>query len=73
MVTLQQLEARLDNLQRAFEQAMRNQIPLTEKTDYASASVEPMNNRMTEEEERQVKARSDIDYIAIMTEIDLDE
>ena len=39
MSTLQQLEARLNNLERAFLQSQRNQVPITGKTDTAYGKV----------------------------------
>lgn len=48
MATLQQLEARLDNLQRAFEQAMKNQVPLTAKTDNADGKIPAMDKQIAD-------------------------
>ena len=37
---INKLKARLDNLQKAFEQAQRNQVPVTAKTDDTAIKVE---------------------------------
>ena len=43
-----ELKKRLDNLQRAFEQSQRNQVPLTAKTDDASGAIPQINEKIDE-------------------------
>lgn len=46
MKRVESLEVRLDNLQKAFEQAMRNQVPITERVDTTSHKVDALDEKV---------------------------
>lgn len=61
------LESRLNNLQKAFEQAMKNQVPITEKTDDNKSEVETVKKQTEVVKEETDVVNATID--GIMTDV----
>lgn len=63
---IQNLKKRLNNLQDSFIQAQRNQVPITGKVEDTGNGLASANDNIDQN-------TADIEYIAMMTDVDLEE
>ena len=62
--SLKELQTQLNNLEQAYLQSQRNQVPITAKTDETANGLVIADNNIE-------KNTADIDYLAMMADIEI--